>query len=89
MTDYFRGYHAIKEVVDYMQPLAEWMQKFKPGTHVMTLKGPDFDLLKRWPKAEQILGVTQDSGVMRFMGFELKRDHKASRYPAKQNAVSP
>ena len=78
---YFRGYHAIKEVVGYLQPLAEWMSKYRPDTKSITLKRQDFDLLKRWPKAAGMFEVSQDQhGALTFRGFALKFDKKPPRY---------
>jgi hypothetical protein len=79
-TSIFRGYHAIKEVVEYMAPLAEWMARHKPEIKELTLKGPDFDLLKRWPKAAGMFDVSQFNGELSYKGFHLKRDKKPFRY---------
>ena len=77
---YFRGYWSIADVVDYMKPLAEWMKKFKPENKQLTLKGPDYDLIRRWPKAAGLHGIqVTETGAM-FDGFELKRDNKPRRY---------
>jgi hypothetical protein len=81
---HFRGYQAIKEIVDYMNPLAEWMAKFKPDTHDLTLKGPDYDVIARWPKAAAIHNIrVSDAGDILFKGFKLKRDKKPFRYSQK------
>ena len=80
-VSYFRGYWSIKDVVEYMKPLAEWMQKFKPETHVLTLKRQDYDLIRRWPKAASLHGITVTETGARFMDFELHFDKKPPRYP--------
>jgi hypothetical protein len=78
---YFRGYHAIKEVTEYLEPLAQWMRKHKPDVGVITLKRQDFDLLKRWPKAAQMFQVSQSpEGELTYLGFKLKFDKKPPRY---------
>lgn len=78
---YFRGYHAIKEVIEYLQPLAEWMEKHKPNVKTLTLKRQDFDLLQRWPKAASMFEVQQEAGKsLRYHGFALKFDKKPPRY---------
>lgn len=80
-TSYFRGYHAIKEVIEYMGPLAEWMKAHKPDVKELTLKRPDFDLLKRWPKAAGLFDVVQNqAGELSYKGFSLKHDKKQPRY---------
>ncbi len=77
---YFRGYHAIKEVVDYMRPLAEWMEMHKPGVKEITLKRGDYDLLKRWPRAAGMHNVTVTADGVTYKGFALKHDRKPPRY---------
>jgi hypothetical protein len=79
-TSYFRGYWSISEVVDYMKPLAEWMQKFKPESKKLTLKRQDYDLIRRWPKAAGLFGITVTETGASFMGFELGFDKKPPRY---------
>lgn len=80
-TSYFRGYWAIKEVIEYMAPLAGWMRKNKPDIHILTLKRQDFDLLKRWPKAASMFDVSQGlDGSLSYQGFTLKFDKKPPRY---------
>lgn len=79
-VSYFRGYWSIKEVVDYMAPLAAWMKKFKPETKQLTLKRPDYDLIRRWPKAASLHGITVTETGAVFDGFELRHDKKPPRY---------
>jgi hypothetical protein len=78
---YFRGYNSIKEVADYLEPLADWMEKYKPGTKVLTLRRQDFDLIQRWPKAAGLLKFSQapDKSIS-YRGFTLKYDKKPPRY---------
>jgi hypothetical protein len=80
----FRGYWSIKEVTDNMDRLANWMVANKPECGVMTLQRKDYDLLKRWPKAAQVLNVTfAESGEPCYRGFELHYDNKPPRYVKK------
>lgn len=86
-TSHFRGYHSIKEIVDYMEPLGEWMKKYKPDSRELTLKGPDFDLIKRWPKAASMFHIRQnEAGELSWDVFRLKRDKKPPRYDKKAGA---
>jgi hypothetical protein len=81
---YSRGLKSIQEVVAYVEPLALWMEKNKPSCKQLTLKGPDYDLLKRWPKAAAMMHVFQGpEGDLVYRGFALARDKKPARYPQK------
>lgn len=82
-SSYFRGYHAIKEVVDYVQPLVEWMAQFKPDTKELTLKRGDYDLIKRWPKAAGLFDISVTEEEISYRGVRLKHDLKAPRYEHK------
>ena len=86
-ASYFRGYHSIKEVVDYMAPLADWMRQNKPSNKELTLKGPDFDLIKRWPKAAGMFEIQEINGALHYKGFTLKRDKKPGRYQVQYEAA--
>lgn len=79
-SSYFRGYYSIKEVVDHLQPLAEWMSQFKPDTKEITLKRGDYDLIKRWPKAAGLLDIRVTDEEICYRGFRLKHDLKPPRY---------
>lgn len=60
---------------------SDWMKANKPSCTELTLKGPDFDLIRRWPKAASIFSIHDIDGVLHFDGFVLKRDKKPARYP--------
>jgi hypothetical protein len=75
----FRGFLAIGEVVERMKPLAEHQKKYHQ-TEYLTLFRKDFDLLARWPKAAELHGVSQQGGVLVFMGFKLRFDKTEKRY---------
>ena len=84
---HFRGYNSIKEVMASLEPLEDWMTKFKPSEKTITLKRPDFDLLKRWPKAAGMFNVTTTpDGLLQHKGFLLKHDKKAPRYEKRGEA---
>lgn len=76
----FRGYWAIKEVLDRMQPLAEWTKQFKPQQRHLTLERKDYDLIRRWPKAAHIHGIECVGPETWFHEFELTYDGGPRRY---------
>jgi hypothetical protein len=68
-------------VSKYLEPVANWMEKFKPSVKEITLKRADYDLIKRWPKAAELLHFRQaPDGTLRYKGFTLKFDKKPPRY---------
>ena len=80
-VSYFRGYWSIREVIEErMNPLAEWLKENRPSCRVMTLRGKDYDLVRRWPKASGLLGITVTKDATTFKGFELHRDKAPARY---------
>jgi len=76
----FRGYWSIKEVLDRMQPLAEWTRKFKPNQRHLTLPRKDYDLIRRWPKAAHIHQIEVVGSEVWFHEFELTYDGGPRRY---------
>lgn len=77
----FRGYKAISEVAARVRPLAEWMQQHRPGATSITLRGADYDLVVRWPKAAAMLGFqVPEQGPPKFGGFTISRDRTPDRY---------
>ncbi len=77
---YFRGYWSIMEVVERMRPLADWMERFKPGQKELTLIRKDWDLIARWPKAASLFDIAVDEKGLHWRGFQLKPDGKPGRY---------
>lgn len=77
---YFRGYWSILEVKGRVERLTDWLKANRPSCKQVTLKGPDYDLVRRWPKAAGLHGfiVTDDGAV--YDGFSLLRDKKPRRY---------
>lgn len=76
----FRGYWAIKEVIDRMKPLADWTKRFKPNQRHPTLPRKDYDLIRRWPKAADIHEVTVVGSEVWYHGLELTYDGGPRRY---------
>lgn len=54
----FRGYWAIREVMERVQRLGSWMEQYKPDCTTITLKRKDHDLLLRWPKASALFDIS-------------------------------
>lgn len=76
----FRGYRAIAEVVERMQPLAEWLGAHREERGVMTLRRRDLDLLRRWPKAASLYQIYTTNDTTWWRGFELRADKSPCRY---------
>jgi hypothetical protein len=76
----FRGYWAIREVVERLAPLAEWTKRFKPNQQHLTLQRKDYDLILRWPKAAHVNDVTVINGEAWYHGLELTYDGGPRRY---------
>lgn len=76
----FRGYRAIAELIERMQPLAEWCLAHRPACKVLTLRRRDFDLVRRWPRAAEVLGIFTVNGSTSWRGFELRPDNGQPRY---------
>lgn len=76
----FRGYRGIEEVMAGVHELADWYEKFKPDVKRIHMIRSEWDLVKRWPKAAELHGVTCIDGVLRFRGFVLVPDGKPGRY---------
>jgi hypothetical protein len=77
----FRGYRAIAELIERMQPYAEWMNRNRPDYKVLTVQRRDLDLVRRWPRAAGVLGIFTTNGSTLWRGFELRADKTATRYP--------
>ena len=82
----FRGYRAITEVIERLQPLATWYSSNRPLAQSITLRRRDLDLLQRWPKAAAVHEVYTTDGVTYWRGFVLRGDSSPSRYPQKERA---
>lgn len=59
----FRGIRGIEEIVARMTPLMDWTKQFKPEQKSLRLSRTDYDLVKRWPKAANVLGITVLQGA--------------------------
>lgn len=81
-----RGYWSIKEVVDYLKPLAAWFEQNRPSVRNITLRGRDYDLVARWPKAAEQHGFSVRDGVMQYGSITLTRDKGRARYDRKDAA---
>jgi hypothetical protein len=79
-TSVFRGYKSIQEAMDHIKPLAEWMKANRPTCKRITLKGPEYDLIQRWPKAAKLFGIQVTETSIIYDGFEFGRDKKPQRY---------
>ena len=76
----FRGYWAIREVIDRMDPLVDWTKQFKPQQRHVTLPRKDFDLIRRWPKAASVLNIDVHESDVMYKGLELTYDGGPRRY---------
>lgn len=81
----FRGYHAISEVLGRVLPLCRWHLANRPECKTVRLTPMDYDLIVRWPRAAELLGVTVNDGVVKLQlvgggDFELKRHVGRARY---------
>lgn len=54
----FRGLRGIEEIITRITPLMNWTKQFKPDQKCLRLERKDYDLIKRWPKASNVLGIT-------------------------------
>jgi hypothetical protein len=77
---YFRGTSAIREVLTRAKPPAEWTRKFKPHQERLILRRTDFDVVKRWPKAAEIVGFQFRSDGLYYAGLHLYPDTGPGRY---------
>lgn len=77
----FRGYRAITEVIERLQPLADWYASYRPTTRIITLRRRDLDLLQRWPKAAALHEVYTTDGRTYWRGHLLQGDSSPTRYP--------
>lgn len=82
---YFRGFHAIAEVVERMVKLADHQQKFHPHESLRLFR-KDYDLLARWPKAAAMHGVMVEGETLVFKGFTLTYDRTQKRYQSDVHA---
>jgi hypothetical protein len=83
-TSLFRGYAAIREVLERIQPLAQWYKVHRPEARVLTLRRRDIDLLQRWPQAARIHEIFTHEGVTSWRGFTLRADKSPPRYAPPQ-----
>lgn len=75
-----RGSRAIAEVIERMNPLADWLSVHKPECRVLTLRRRDLDLLLRWPAASAHQQIHIIDGVAWWRGLILRADKTAPRY---------
>lgn len=83
----FRGYWAIKEVLERMDPLVEWTKRFKAHQRHITLARKDYDLIRRWPKAAHVHQIECVGPETWYHGFELTYDGGPRRYVAAAQAI--
>lgn len=76
----FRGYWAIKELIERLEPLTEWTKQFKPAQRHITLARKDYDLVRRWPKAAHIHQIECVGPETWYHGYELTYDGGPRRY---------
>jgi hypothetical protein len=88
-TPTFRGYWAIREVVERLWPLADWTRQFKPNQRHLTIRRKDYDLIMRWPKAAHVNQIEVMNGEAWYHGLELTYDGGPRRYqpPAQPQQV--
>ena len=74
----FRGFATVKDVVQRMGTLADWLTTHRPDCHTLTVRRRDFELLKRWPASAAQFQIFTNDGVTYWRGFTLRPDHVAS-----------
>lgn len=77
---YFRGYVGMEAIRTAVFRLAEWMKANRPSCRQITLKGKDYDYVRRWPRAASMHGFTVTETGALFDGFELRRAVGPKRY---------
>ena len=80
----FRGYWAIKEVLDAMLPLVKFYRAFRPDVRTVTLPRKHYDLLRRWPKAAGVHGFLVTADAVLYDEFTLAFDRTPPRYAQKE-----
>jgi hypothetical protein len=80
-TSVFRGYNGIKEIKTMIEPMIEWLLKYKPEPQHLKLHRKDYDLLVRWPKAGAMHGFEVSAeGIVTFKRVILGYDKRPGRY---------
>lgn len=83
----FRGYHGIKEILDEITPLVDFILKYKPSLKHMTLNRKSYDLIARWPKAGAMHGFEYSKeGIVSYKGIVLGYDKRPGRYSESTSA---
>ena len=67
-----RGAVRIGLLVEKLAPLADYLSKFVPGCHWITLTPDDYDFICRWPKAARKAGFQIDAGAIMWNGFIMR-----------------
>jgi hypothetical protein len=53
-----RGTKTMQAIVVRMTPLADWLDKHKPGTERLCIERDDYDFMRRWPNAASRLSIS-------------------------------
>lgn len=83
----FRGSAQLAALISRMQPLASFLTKFKPECRVLTLSQRDFEILRKYPEAAQLLydiTTSPTTGVTYWRGFWELRPEPSSSNPKPQ-----
>lgn len=70
----FRGSRQLEDIFGRMTPLAHWLQTFRPTCKTLTLSRRDFETLRRYCSAAQVLHdlTVSPDGALYWRGFELR-----------------
>jgi len=60
------------QLVERIQPLADWMEKFKPSCKTISVAKEDMKLIRKYPEAANDMGFHQFGGFVRWRDFEIK-----------------
>jgi hypothetical protein len=62
------------QLVERLQPLADWMEKFKPTCKTISVSHEDMKLITKYPDAAKDMGFHQHGGLVTWRQgkFEIK-----------------
>lgn len=83
----FRGSVQLSELIERMEPLANYLRKFRPECRVLTLSKRDFQVLRKYPEAAQTLHEITTSpitGLTYWRGYWELREQGAPSTPKRQ-----